>query len=195
MYLGACALAFGPRGRSAAAGRLVLSAGDAPDYTAANEDWIDWAEDNRSRSSIGAFLILLAGFVYLHFAGTTSKDATPVRESSSDAVSCRPWPPRVRRLEEAMKHEEGSEALKDRHQEEGITRRQRNPTGGHRRLPELHLSRLVPCFSLNRSPSLEEEEDAQSDLPERPGDVGDRHDCAHQRPAILLIGAHELRMS
>jgi hypothetical protein len=32
-------------------------------------------------------------------------------------------------------------------------------------------------------------------LPERPGDVGDRHDRAHQRPAILLIGAHELRMS
>ena len=47
-----------------------LSAGDAPDYTAANEDWIDWAEDNRSRSGIGAFFMLLAGFVFLHFAGT-----------------------------------------------------------------------------------------------------------------------------
>ena len=47
-----------------------LSAGDTPDYMAANEDWIDWTEDNGSRSGIGAFLMLLAGFVFLHFAGT-----------------------------------------------------------------------------------------------------------------------------
>ena len=47
-----------------------LSGGDAPDYTAADEDWTDWADDNRSRSGIGAFLILLAGFAFLHFAGT-----------------------------------------------------------------------------------------------------------------------------
>lgn len=47
-----------------------LSAGDTPDYVAANEDRIDWAEDNGSRSGIGAFLMLLAGFVFLHFAGT-----------------------------------------------------------------------------------------------------------------------------
>ena len=47
-----------------------LSAGDTPDYMASNEDWIDWAGDNGSRSGIGAFLMLLAGFVFLHFAGT-----------------------------------------------------------------------------------------------------------------------------
>ena len=47
-----------------------LSAGDTPDYMASNEDWIDWAEDNGSRSGIGAALMLLAGFVFLHFAGT-----------------------------------------------------------------------------------------------------------------------------
>jgi hypothetical protein len=47
-----------------------LSGGDAPDYAAADEDWTDWADDNRSRSGIGAFLILLAGFAFLHFAGT-----------------------------------------------------------------------------------------------------------------------------
>jgi hypothetical protein len=46
------------------------SGGDAPDYTAADEDWTDWAEDNRWRSRIGAFVMLLAGFVFLHFAGT-----------------------------------------------------------------------------------------------------------------------------
>jgi hypothetical protein len=39
-----------------------LSGGDGPDYTASDEDWTDWADDNRSRSGIGAFLVLLAGF-------------------------------------------------------------------------------------------------------------------------------------
>ena len=47
-----------------------LSGGDAPDYTATDEDWTDWASDNRSRSGIGAVLILLAAFALLHFAGT-----------------------------------------------------------------------------------------------------------------------------
>jgi len=47
-----------------------LSGGDAPDYTAPDETWTDWADDNRLRSRIGAFLILLAGLALLHFAGT-----------------------------------------------------------------------------------------------------------------------------
>jgi hypothetical protein len=46
------------------------SGGDAPDYAAADKDWTDWADDNQWRSRIGAFLMLLAGFVFLHFAGT-----------------------------------------------------------------------------------------------------------------------------
>ena len=46
-----------------------LSGGDAPNYTATDQDWTDWADDNRSRSGTGAFLILLAGFALLHFAG------------------------------------------------------------------------------------------------------------------------------
>jgi succinate dehydrogenase/fumarate reductase cytochrome b subunit len=46
------------------------SGGDAPDYTAADQDWTDWAEDNQWKSRIGAFVMLLAGFVFLHFAGT-----------------------------------------------------------------------------------------------------------------------------
>lgn len=46
------------------------SGGDAPDYTAADREWTDWAEDNQWRSRIGAFAMLLAGFVFLHFAGT-----------------------------------------------------------------------------------------------------------------------------
>src|SRR5918992_2284134 len=47
-----------------------LSGGDAPDFTATDEVWIDWADDNSQMSRIGGFLILLAGLVLLHFAGT-----------------------------------------------------------------------------------------------------------------------------
>ena len=47
-----------------------LSGGDTPDYAAADQEWTDWADDNRARSGIGAFLILLAGLAMLHFAGT-----------------------------------------------------------------------------------------------------------------------------
>jgi hypothetical protein len=46
------------------------SGGDAPDYAAADQEWTDWAEDNQWRSRIGAFAMLLAGFVFLHFVGT-----------------------------------------------------------------------------------------------------------------------------
>jgi hypothetical protein len=46
------------------------SGGDAPDYAAADQEWTEWAEDNEWKSRIGAFAMLLAGFVFLHFAGT-----------------------------------------------------------------------------------------------------------------------------
>ena len=46
------------------------SGGDAPDYGAADQEWTAWADDNEWRSRIGAFAMLLAGFVFLHFAGT-----------------------------------------------------------------------------------------------------------------------------
>jgi hypothetical protein len=47
-----------------------LSGGDAPDYTASDQDWANWAGDVRSRSGIGALLMLLGGVAFLHFAGT-----------------------------------------------------------------------------------------------------------------------------
>ena len=47
-----------------------LSGGNTPDYTATDQDWTTWADDNQWKSRIGGFLILLAGFVFLHFAGT-----------------------------------------------------------------------------------------------------------------------------
>ena len=46
------------------------SGGNTPDYAATDQDWTTWADDNQSRSRVGGFLILLAGFVFLHFAGT-----------------------------------------------------------------------------------------------------------------------------
>ena len=47
-----------------------ISGGNAPDYTAADQDWTTWADDNQWKSRVGGFLILLAGFVFLHFAAT-----------------------------------------------------------------------------------------------------------------------------
>ena len=49
---------------------FFLSGSDTPDYTAADQEWTNWAENNELRSRIGAFLTLIAGFVFLHFAGT-----------------------------------------------------------------------------------------------------------------------------
>jgi hypothetical protein len=45
------------------------SGGDAPDYGAADQEWTEWADDNQWKSRVGAFAMLLAGFVFLHFAG------------------------------------------------------------------------------------------------------------------------------
>jgi hypothetical protein len=47
------------------------SGGDAPDYAASDQDWTNWADDNQWKSRIGAFAMLLAGFVFLHFAGAS----------------------------------------------------------------------------------------------------------------------------
>ena len=45
-----------------------VSGGDAPDYGAPDQDWTNWADDNQWKSRVGAFAMLLAGFVFLHFA-------------------------------------------------------------------------------------------------------------------------------
>ena len=46
------------------------SGGDAPDYGASDQAWTNWADDNQWKSRIGAFAMLLAGFVFLHFVAT-----------------------------------------------------------------------------------------------------------------------------
>jgi hypothetical protein len=35
---------------------LLISGGDAPDYTATDQEWTNWADSNESKSRIGAFL-------------------------------------------------------------------------------------------------------------------------------------------
>ena len=49
---------------------FFLSGGDTPDYTAADQEWTNWAEDNQFKGRIGALLALIGGVVGLHFAGT-----------------------------------------------------------------------------------------------------------------------------
>ena len=56
-----------------------------PDYGAADEDWTNWADDNQWRSRISAFSMLLAGFVFLHFAATTR--SAPGTPESADRAS------------------------------------------------------------------------------------------------------------
>jgi hypothetical protein len=41
--------------------------GLTPDYTEPNHEWINWARDNQWNGRISGFLMLLAGFVFLHF--------------------------------------------------------------------------------------------------------------------------------
>jgi hypothetical protein len=60
------------------------SGGDTPDYGAADVDWTDWADDNQWRSRVGAFSMLLAGFVFLYFAATI-RSAFGTAESSGRA--------------------------------------------------------------------------------------------------------------
>lgn len=51
---------------------FFISGSDAPDYTATDQDWTNWADINESKSRIGAVLTLIAGLAFLHFAATIS---------------------------------------------------------------------------------------------------------------------------
>src|SRR4029078_11149360 len=46
------------------------SGGDAPDYGASDQGLVNWADDKQWETRIGACAMLLAGFVFLHFAAT-----------------------------------------------------------------------------------------------------------------------------
>jgi hypothetical protein len=43
--------------------------GLTPHYSAPDQDWTSWARDNQWNGRISGFLMLLAGFVFLHFLG------------------------------------------------------------------------------------------------------------------------------
>jgi hypothetical protein len=43
------------------------SGGLTPHYTAADQDWVNWAHDNQWKGRISAFAMLLAAFVFLYF--------------------------------------------------------------------------------------------------------------------------------
>ena len=43
--------------------------GVTPHYAAPDQDWTNWARDNQWNGRISAFLMLLAGFVFLYFMG------------------------------------------------------------------------------------------------------------------------------
>ena len=66
-----------------------LSGGNAPDFTAADQDWTDWADENRVRSRIAAFLVLLAGMALLFFAGISETCWEVLRQQSPAPCS---WP-------------------------------------------------------------------------------------------------------
>ena len=67
-----------------------LSGGDAPDYIAADQDWTDWADENRLRSGIGAFLVLLAGLGVAALRGQRSAACWEVLRPRSPAPCS--WP-------------------------------------------------------------------------------------------------------
>ena len=50
-------------------GGFLISGSDAPDYTATDQSWSTWAANSETRSRIGAFLTLLASFMFLPFTG------------------------------------------------------------------------------------------------------------------------------
>ena len=51
-------------------GRLVHEWRTTPHYDEPNEAWTDWARDNQWNSRVSAFVMLLAGFVFLYFMAT-----------------------------------------------------------------------------------------------------------------------------
>ena len=48
---------------------FFIGGSDTPDYTATDQEWTNWAAGNATKGRVGALLILLAGFVFLHFTG------------------------------------------------------------------------------------------------------------------------------
>jgi hypothetical protein len=60
----------------------LTSGGNTPHYTAADQEWTNWAHDNQWKGRISAFAMLLAGFIFPHFMATIRSAESPVRGSA-----------------------------------------------------------------------------------------------------------------
>jgi len=50
-------------------GWLTSSVANAPDYTAADQKWIDWAHNDQIKGRVSSFALVLAAFVFMYFLG------------------------------------------------------------------------------------------------------------------------------
>jgi succinate dehydrogenase/fumarate reductase cytochrome b subunit len=50
-------------------GWLTSAVSNAPDYTAAEQTWINWAHDDHTKARVSSFALLLAAFVFIYFLG------------------------------------------------------------------------------------------------------------------------------
>jgi len=74
---------------------FLISGSDAPDYTASDQVWSTWAGDSEIRSRIGAFLTLLASFVFLPFTGALRSCSRARTRGFAAPYSLRGWLLRV----------------------------------------------------------------------------------------------------
>jgi hypothetical protein len=47
----------------------LTSGGNTPHYTAADQQWINWAHDNHYKGRISAFALVIAAFIFIYFLG------------------------------------------------------------------------------------------------------------------------------
>jgi succinate dehydrogenase/fumarate reductase cytochrome b subunit len=50
-------------------GWLMSSVADAPNYTAADQKWIRWADDDHIKGRVSSFALVLAAFLFMYFLG------------------------------------------------------------------------------------------------------------------------------
>jgi hypothetical protein len=54
------------------------SGGVTPHYSASNQDWVNWAHDNKWNGRISAFAMLVAAFIFLYFLSAISAQLSRV---------------------------------------------------------------------------------------------------------------------
>jgi succinate dehydrogenase/fumarate reductase cytochrome b subunit len=64
-------------------GWLSSAVSDSPNYVAAQEKWITWAQNDHIKGRISSFALVLAAFVFIYFLGA-------VRSALEEAESATP---------------------------------------------------------------------------------------------------------